>query len=121
MRVYAEFGKNVSTTTIGRYLDCRCVIMKKIRTIAVGMNNADAIECRKNFVFKLLEYHQQSMNICWIDETNFSLFCTRSMGRSMKGIRACVLVTNCRGRNLHLIGTMTENSIVHYETRKGVI
>ena len=119
MLVYAEFGKNVSTTTIGRYLDCRCVTMKKIRTIPVGMNNEDATECRKIFFSKLLEYHQQSMNICWIDETNFNLFCTRTMGRSIKGARACVLVTNCRGRNLHLIVAMTETSIVHYERRRG--
>ena len=119
MRVRAEFGKNVSITTIGRYLDCRCLTVKKIRMIPMGMNTEENIASRKEFVFKLLEYYRESMSICWIDETNFNLFCTHTMGRSMKGTRAGISITNCRGRNLHLIGAMTEMSIVYYETRRG--
>lgn len=119
LRVKAYFEKAVSTTTISRCLDGRCITMKKLRYLPAGMNTDDNKNNRRLFVLRLLECFKQEKKICWIDETNFNLFCTRTMGRSLKGTNACITVTNCRGRNIHLIGAMTEEGIVHHKLHRG--
>lgn len=119
LRVKAYFDKNISITTISRYLDGRCITLKKLRYLPEGMNSTSNKQFRKQFVLQLMECFQQNRTICWIDETNFNLFCTRTCGRSMKGTRARMLVTNCRGRNVHLIGAMTKDGLIQCQLRRG--
>lgn len=119
VRVKDVFGKEVSITTISRYLDGRLITVKKLCHIPVSMQSDDNKELRRLFVYDLLECYGRSMTVCWIDETNFNLFCTRTMGRSLKGTKASISVTNSRGKNLHLIGAITENGVVNYTTRRG--
>lgn len=118
-RMKAEFDKEVSITTISRNLDGRCITLKKLCHIPIGMNSTENRDHRKQFVYRLLECYHEGKIICWMDETNFNMFCTRTMGRSLKGRRASIPVLNSRGRNLHLIGSMTEQGVVAVTTRRG--
>ncbi|MES9973606.1 MAG: transposase [Candidatus Thiodiazotropha sp.] len=57
--------------------------------------------------------------IVWIDETNFNLFCTRQYGRSVKGSPVRVAASNCRGKNLHIIGAINAGGLVKYTLKRG--
>lgn len=118
-RVKVEYDKEVSTSTISRRLDGRFITLKKLCHIPISMNSLENQERRTHFVYQLLECYHAGKRICWIDETNFNLFCTRTMGRSLKGTKASIPVMNSRGRNLHLIGSMTEDGVVVFNTRRG--
>lgn len=119
LRTKAEFDKDVSITTISRCLDGRFFTLKKLSYLPTGMNTPENKGRRANFVRELNRFVDCGKTICWIDETNFNLFCTRTMGRSLKGSKACITVCNSRGRNVHLIGAMTMDGLVAHSLRRG--
>ena len=59
LRVKAEFDKEVSVSTIGRYLDGRFITSKKVRYLPVGTNSQDNKDLRRRFVIRLLEVHAE--------------------------------------------------------------
>ena len=86
LRLKSEFLKSISTSTISRYLDGQCITLKKLCKIPVSWMSLETQELRRSFVLQLLECYKDKKTICWFDECNFNLFCTRSMGRSKKGV-----------------------------------
>ncbi|THD20252.1 hypothetical protein D915_009111 [Fasciola hepatica] len=120
IQVKAEFKKEVSCTTIGSYLDCRLITPKKLHLISFGMNRLDTKEGRTYYALQMFEVEQRGDCICWTDETNFNLLCTRTVGWSTKGKRSCLQVSNSRRRNFHLIGAVTKSGIVSCKIKRGV-
>ena len=119
MRVKAEFGKEVSKSTLGRYLDCRLITMKKLHLVSETMNTWENKRKRKHFVFKLLQYEAEGKTIIWIDETNFNLYCNQTRGRSPRGTRAKLMVASSPGPNLHIIGAMTPDRLISFTLKRG--
>ena len=74
---------------------------------------------RKLFVQKLLEYNSNETPVIFIDETNFNIFNSRTIGRSAVGSRANKIDPNSKGKNLHLIGAIGTNGFKNFETRRG--
>lgn len=119
LRLSAEYNKTVSTTTIAKYLDCRLLTLKKLHSISETMNSASNKKLRRNYVLKLLQLEAEDRALVWIDETNFNLFCSRSMGRSVKGTRARAVMVSSKGRNLHIIGGLRATGLLGFTMKRG--
>ncbi|KAG3107435.1 hypothetical protein PI124_g12700 [Phytophthora idaei] len=57
--------------------------------------------------------------ILYMDETNFNLWSSRTRERSLRGRRAVKKVFADGGQNMHVIACISENGLVHYETKFG--
>nr|CAI5851355.1 unnamed protein product [Callosobruchus analis] len=80
IKVLANFRKNVSTSTIGNYLDGRLFTMKQVHKQPISMNFEENKRKRAEYVTALNRYIELGKQIVWIDETNFNLFCRRTRG-----------------------------------------
>lgn len=119
LRVLAEFDIDVCISTIGLYLKCRLVTLKKLHHISETMNSTENKVKRKVYVEQLQGYIQMGMRLVWMDETNFNLHCSRNEGRSVRGTRARITVANSRGSNLHIIGAIDERGFIDYTIKRG--
>ncbi|TPP62430.1 hypothetical protein FGIG_05712 [Fasciola gigantica] len=119
IQVKAEFEKEVSCTTIGSYLDCRLITLKKLHLTSFGINRLDTKVGRTYYALQMFEVEQRGDSIFWTGETNFSLLCTRTIGWSTKGKRSCLQVSNSHRRKLHLIGAVTESGIKSCKMKRG--
>ena len=54
-----------------------------------------------------------------MDETNFNIHVSRSMGRAQKGSRCTVVAAGSKGANVHLIGCISILGLVYFEIRRG--
>lgn len=119
MRISAEFAKEVSLTTVARYLDGRLLTLKKLHPFSETMNSSENKRLRRKYVLDVMQYEAEGKTIIWLDETNFNLFCCRTRGRSLRGKRARVVMANSRGKNLHIIGAVSHVGLVGFTTRTG--
>lgn len=118
-KLFNQFGVNFSKETIRLKLDAMMYTLKLIRFIPETGNNDDNKLKRRNFVQQLMNIQSTGMNVVYMDETNFNLHCCRSQGRSKKGARASNVVAGSRGANIHLIGCIGTQGLIHYEIRRG--
>ena len=118
-RISVEFGKDVCLSTISNYLDGRCVTLKKLCHVPEGRNSAANKEKRIEYVRKVDRLMAAGKCLIWMDETNFNLFCTRTIGRAERGKRANMKVANSRGANIHLIGAMTTERFLKHSLMCG--
>ncbi|VEN35781.1 unnamed protein product, partial [Callosobruchus maculatus] len=119
MKVLANFRKNVSTSTIGNYLEGRLFTIKQVHKQPISMNSEENKRKRAEYVTALNRYIELGKQIVWIDETNFNLFCRRTRGRSRVGVRAVQHLPAARGPNVHLIGAISPAGVVTMERRRG--
>ncbi|CAL8071695.1 unnamed protein product [Calicophoron daubneyi] len=118
MRIRAEFGKNISHCSVGSNIDGRCIAMNKARDSQSGVDAEDIQGNRRGFIRHLMECYAEHKMICWIDEINLNLFCTRKFGRNIRVRKFGALVTSCRGENLHVMSAMTEDGVFSYAIRR---
>jgi transposase len=118
-KVLENFRKNVSTSTIGNYLEGSLFTMKQVHKQPISMNSEENKRKRAEYVAALNRYIELGKQIVWIDETNFNLFCRRNRGRSRTGVRAVQHLPAARGPNVHLIGAISAAGIVTMERRRG--
>lgn len=109
----------LSTTTIHNYLHCQMYTTKKVLQEPDAMNSPVNKEKRREYVQRLMDRIGQGKSIIFIDETNFNLFLRRSQGRSRKGTRCSVKSPASKGKNLHIIGAISQEGLVYIETRRG--
>nr|CAI5821126.1 unnamed protein product [Callosobruchus analis] len=68
IKVLANFRKNVSTSTIGNYLDGRLFTMKQVHKQPISMNSEENKRNRAEYVTALNRYIELGKQIVWIDE-----------------------------------------------------
>ncbi|OWY95630.1 hypothetical protein PHMEG_00034316 [Phytophthora megakarya] len=74
---------------------------------------------RREYLVQLQEYQVANKTILHMDETNFSLWATRTRGHSLKGKRAVKNVFDEGGHNMHVIKCICALGLVYFETRFG--
>ena len=102
MSLQRRFKKEVSYTTIHRYLNWNMYSLKDLRRERLGMNTAENIEKQRQYC-QVLKDHQAAGNfLIYMDETNFNTYqhCTR--GRSFRGDRAVITLPSSKSANLQI-------------------
>ena len=118
-RISQDFGKSVSTSTVGNYLDGHLMTFKKVHKMPLSLNSEENKSKRRDLCLKLAEHHRDGREIIFMDETNFNLFCKRTKGWARRGDRATMTLPNSKGPNLHLISGFTSTALVGFTTRRG--
>jgi transposase len=118
-RIQAELGVFISQQTVSRYLDGCLISFKKVHLMPLGINTPPNKQLRQVFVGNLLQAIAANKFIMFVDETNYNLFCRRTCGRARRGERAVVKLPNSKGPNLHIIGGISSNGVVHWERQRG--
>lgn len=118
-KVYAEFRKWISISTISNTLHGQLYSVKCCHAEPANMNNHLNKEKRAEYVRALIEYVRNGKQIVFIDETNFNLFCRKKQGWSRVGSRAVIVTPSSRGPNVHLIGAIGNNGIIKMDKRRG--
>jgi transposase len=118
-KVRAEMNKSIATSTIGNYLEGRYFTVKKMHSIPETMNSIFNKERRREYLMTINQFIRNGKDVVWMDETNFNLFCRRTLGRSRAGTRAVKSLPASRGPNVHVIGAMSCDGIVKMTIRRG--
>jgi transposase len=118
-KIQAEYGLAVSTTTIHKHMEGKFYTVKKIRFEPATMNSEENKRKRAHYVTRLMEESGNGKTIVYIDETNCNLFLRRSFGRSRKGTRCTVKLPTSKGKNVHVIGGISQTGLLYFERRRG--
>ena len=118
-KLEAEDGVSITTTTVHKYLDGRLYTVKKILREPSSMNSTVNKEKRAEYCSSLLSYIGAGKYVIYIDETNFNLFLRRNEGRSRRGTRCSVKAPTSKGKNVHVIGAVSQTGLVYWERRRG--
>lgn len=103
-------GVDVSKTSVHRALQGMLYSVKKLRIEKASMNNATNKDKRKALVQKLQAHMTQGDMIVYHDESNFSLYLSRSEGWSRIGDRSVVPLPPSQGKNPHIQGGVSSGS-----------
>jgi hypothetical protein len=107
MRLAAELNKEVSFTTVARYLDGKLMKLIKLHPISETMNSCGDKKRRRKSALQSLQYDAESRTIVWIDVTNFNLdSSTCSAGKHQR-------------ENLHIIGAVSPDGMVGFKLKRG--
>ena len=117
-KIKAEYDLDVSTTTIHKHLDGQMFTLKKILPEPENMNSLANRRKRAECVQTVMSAHGNGKHIIYIDESKCNLFLRRSEGRSRKGTRCIVKSASSRGKNIHIIGAVSQTGLVYWERRR---
>jgi transposase len=118
-RIEDEMGVVVTIQTVSNRLDGSLITLKKVHNLPVGVNTAANKLLRRDYIAQLLQLTGANKIIVYVDETNFNLFCRRTVGRALRGNRSVVRLPNSKGPNLQIIGAITSTGLLHWERRRG--
>ena len=118
-KLFADTGLRVSTTTIHAHLEGQLYTIKKVHAEPATMNSDENRRRRAAYVTSLMEATGDGKYIIYIDECNVNLFLRRFAGRSKKGSRCSIKLPTCRGKNVHVIGAISQRGLVYLERRRG--
>lgn len=119
VKILQNIHKEVSVSAIGNYLEGRLFTLKMVHHEPVTMNSVENKRLRARYVQNLNRYIEEGKQIVWMDQTNFNLFCRRSKGRALSGLRAVQKLPAAKGPNVHLIGAISAAGVVMMERRRG--
>lgn len=114
-----ETGITVSTNTIHKYLEGQMYTVKKALPQPVTANSEINKRKRKEYVDKIMNRTGMGKTVIYIDETNVNLFLRRSQACARKGFRPAVKCAPSRGRNIHILGGISQHGMVYWERRRG--
>lgn len=114
-----ETGITVSINTIHKYLEGQMYTVKKALPQPVTTNSEINKRKRKEYVDKIMNRTGMGKTVIYIDETNVNLFLRRSQARARKGFRPAVKCAPSRGRNIHILGGISQHGLVYWERRRG--
>ena len=100
--ILAEFGVNVSTSTIDRTLASFHYSLKKLVPVPERRNSAENIEARFNYALRFLALTEDfaASEIFFADEVGFSVSMRRKKGRSLIGTPASLILPAIRSKNI---------------------
>ncbi|KAJ0391652.1 hypothetical protein ATCC90586_012147 [Pythium insidiosum] len=87
-RIEAEYGVQISTSTVSRYTLGMTYTMKDLRREMAPMNSIEKKRERLAFVLALEEHRNAGSMIVYLDETNYNVYITRHRGRARANERA---------------------------------
>ena len=111
-KIQAKYDLTVSTTTIHKHMEGNFYTVKKIRFEPANMNCEENKTKKAYYVSRLMEESENSKTIVYIDETNCDLFLRRNFGRSRKGTRCTVKAPTSKGKNVHVIGGISQTGLL---------
>lgn len=114
-----ELGLIVSRQTVSRCLDGKLITYKKTHHFPHVINTLINKAKRQAYVGRALQAIAANKHLIFVDETNYNLFCRRTCGRAERGARAVVKLPNSKGPNLHIIGAISSNGLIHWERQRG--
>lgn len=109
----------VTKECIRKHLDSMAFTLKAVHYEPEAANNNVNKAKRKDYAVALLEFQSQSVPILYMDETNFNLHISRIEGRSKKGTRCTTVAAGSRGNNIHVIGCISNNGLIHHKIKRG--
>lgn len=118
-KLHAESGLRVSTTTIHAHLEGQLYTLKKVHAEPSSMNSEENRRRRSMYVTTVMEAIGDGKHVIYVDECNVNLFLRRSTGRARKGTRCSMKIPTSRGKNVHVIGAISQRGLVHLEKRRG--
>ncbi|RHZ13198.1 hypothetical protein DYB37_009937 [Aphanomyces astaci] len=115
-------GVELSLQTISRHLLGMLYTIKTVRIEPATCNNDANKTKRKAFVETLLTHQQDGDYIVYYDETNFNIYCHRTLGRAKKVQRATLVLPPSKGPNLQVQCTVSaEHGLVCHQLERGSI
>ncbi|CAH8566456.1 unnamed protein product [Dicrocoelium dendriticum] len=93
--------------------------MKELRAVPESTSTHEKKMRSKYYVLALLQSETEGRQAVWIDETNFNIFCARTMGCSSRATSAQCTVPNILCQKLHLIGALTSDGLIDYNIMRG--
>ena len=118
-KIQVEYELTVSTTTIHKHMEGKFYTVKKIRFEPATINCEENKTKRAYYVSRLMEESGNGKTIVYIDETNCNLFLRRSFGRSRKGTRCAVKAPTSKGKNVYVIGGISQTGLLYFERCRG--
>lgn len=118
-KLRADTGISVSTTAVHKHLHGRLYTCKKVRPEPSAMNSEENRRKRAAYVADVMAAIGQGKKVIYIDECNANLFLRRSNGRSRKGTRCSIKTPTSKGRNIHIVGGISQTGLVYWERRRG--
>ncbi|RHY81469.1 hypothetical protein DYB26_015498 [Aphanomyces astaci] len=115
-------GTLISKQTISRHLLGMLYTVKQVR-IEQSTCNSDTNKAKRKESAETLVQHQRDGNfIVYYDETNYNIYCHRSVGRSKQGSRACLVLPPSKGPNLQIQCAVSPDvGLVCYRMERGSI
>lgn len=117
-KVHKEFRVTVSQSAIRNALDGRALTLKRIHHQPEAMNDNRVKLLRRAYLIRLLEQQSQGKLLIYMDETNYNVWCGRTVGRAPKNKRAVVRHVS-KGPNMHVIACVSAAGLVYWERRHG--
>ncbi|KAG4044437.1 hypothetical protein PC123_g20123 [Phytophthora cactorum] len=114
-----ERGVYVVPQTVKNHVDGACFTLKQMHKEPQYMNTMTNKQKRRVYLHQLQQYEAMGKVILYMDKTNFNLWSSRTRGRSLRGRRAVKKLFAGGGQNMHVIACISENGLVHYETKFG--
>ncbi|ETV68337.1 hypothetical protein H257_15660 [Aphanomyces astaci] len=115
-------GVELSLQTISRHLLGMLYTTKTLRIEPATCNNDVNKTKPKAFVETLLTHQQDGDYIVYYDETNFNIYCHRTLGRAKKVQRATLVPPPSKGPNLQVqCAVSAEHGLVCHRLERGSI
>ncbi|KAH7974369.1 hypothetical protein HPB49_014534 [Dermacentor silvarum] len=106
-------GLTISTTSIDRLLDAHTYSVKLATQRPVDRNRSDVKSKRKKYA-QWLQTNGPRVCRFYIDETNYSIWCSRKFGRAKTGMTALQTTTSTKGASINIIACMSANGVLHW-------
>ncbi|ETV83521.1 hypothetical protein H257_04235 [Aphanomyces astaci] len=107
---------------ISRHLLGMLYTVKQVRIEPTTCNSDENKVKRKEFAAAFVEYQRNGDFIVYYDETNFNIYCHRSVGRSKQRTRATIVLPPSKGPNLQVqCAVSAEIGIVSHRLERGSI
>ncbi|KII74695.1 hypothetical protein RF11_11393 [Thelohanellus kitauei] len=116
-KLQEDFNLVLSKSTICRTIKKLNITYKLVRQVPIARNTPEIIEAR--FIYSQTYFESIAFStpeVVYIDETGFNLHIRRRYGRSQRGERAHIVVSNSRGRNISVCAAMNISGLVNYRS-----
>lgn len=117
--LHEHFDISVSISTIDRHLDGIHYSVKKL-TIQPRERNEDRVKIIRQSYAEWMNSEGLGIRRIYLDETNYNIWISRSIGRSERGQPAISTRPSTRGANLNIIAAMDVSGLQHYQIYKKV-
>lgn len=112
------FDVDISTSSIGRYLDELHYSVKKISIVPIARNCPVTIDKRFDYCISFIALDTNSREkLLFIDETGIAVHCRSNYGRSKIGCRANLKVNSVKGRNYSVCAAMSIDGLYFYQAQ----
>lgn len=118
-KLATETDITISTNTVHRHLQGQLYTVKKILPEPAAMNTEENKQKRKAYVEKIMNRIGSGKTVIYMDETNANLFLRRSQGRARKGLRCMPKCPTAKGKNVHILGSISQHGLVYWERQRG--